>query len=1378
MFRRIAGLLLAASVALGTLPTAAFAATPLPSSYDLRTENAVTPARNQGRYGDCWAFAAMAALESAILKQNVDSSVTASTLDLSEDHMDRHHGYDYGPRLAGGRYELALSYLLRGDGPYLESDYPYTLPPEATSSTPTGSLPVPAEATPSNPTIPYQVLGVQFLENVNALELTADTAQAAIAPTKEAIRTYGAVSTNLYQAHDGKGTFPYTNGTYYNPEKAAYYCDEKAPGYNHVANHAVAIVGWDDHFSKENFTTKPDFDGAWLCKDAQGTGFGRDGFYWVSYQSACVTTTQFCFTEVVKADQAYSGIAQHDALGLTQFVDNDYTQITGGQDVYFNRFTAPASETTLEAAGFYTMGKNASYRLYFIPDFDEFIRTFTGYDDVGPTFQEKQNDYLIQSGTLADAGYHTISLEKPIQLTQNQDYGIGLWVDFPTPISYMPWTQSKPDRGSGHYVFEYACSLNPIANPVVAAGETYTFDPSDNGMGIFNGLGSGDTIEDVGYTDQSYGMITFGNLCLKGYYSGDTSQVDPTPETVTVTSVTQPSGLTVPYGTDASALSLPNTVRVQLSNGKTEELTVTWNTSSYQATNPGVQTLIGTLTLTEGMTNPQNLNAQITVTVEEPVQTTVREIVAVSSPSLSLTETELYQNPTACFEDSASVLLSDGTHTKLQLVDAYGELEDALFDLFDAEPGVPFPIEVFTLQLPSDGSITNPKNLTPTVMVVLTDGDHLPSITSAQAPAPITVPLNTAAGELGLPEQVSVTLSDQTTAQATVNWYTGSYQAGTAGQYTISGLLTAPDNAVDPTGTAVSITVTVEAPAPQTLTIESVTQPSGLTVSYGTDTSALNLPNTVRVQLSNSQTEELTVTWNTSSYQATTPGTQTLTGTFTLPDGITNPQNLTAQLSITVERPASQTLPAPTISPNGDSFTGSQTVTLTCAQEGAQIYYTLNGTQPTRSAILYTGPFALTQSATIRAFAVLDGWIDSPVSSAQFTYSTPSGGGTSDSSGRSDRDSDWSPYTQAMTTVGNDGVQFKPNVTTQDSVSSVSLSQQAGQELIRQSANRGSRTAILAPAFPEQTERVRMTLHPNTLTGLGNHTEADLMLVTPLAELTLPNRSLTALGSHKQSLSVEVAKADHGVSVTLVAGEEPVLVSRGYTLSIPHDDCTPGTVAILVGEDGTRTVVRKSMVDEAENTVTLTLNSSAQVDIVNRTPSFSDVSEQSWMYDSVTFAYAHELFAGTGENQFSPQMPMARGMLAQVLYNLEGNPNPGSISFPDVSDQAWYAPAARWSAQARIFSGYSNGNFGPEDPITREQLAVALYRYAGSPQSQETLSAFPDYEEISPYARSAFAWAVENGLFQGTGSGTLAPQAEATRAQVAQVLMSFCQQMP
>ena len=463
--------------------------------------------------------------------------------------------------------------MLRGDGPYWEDDYPYTLPSEAVSPTNPGTLPVPPEATPANAQIPYYVKGVQFLDNVDALALTDATVMDAIEPTKQAIMDYGAVSTNIYQAHDGNGTYPYTDTRYYNEDTNAYFCDGNDGTYNHIANHAVAIVGWDDTYPRTNFKTQPTIDGAWICKDAQGTDFGEDGFYYVSYQSACVTTTQFCFTDVKRAStKGFNGIAQHDALGLTNFAGNDYGD-WDGNDTYFNRFTA-AEAGTLNSVGFYSMGKSASYKIYFIEDFSAFMTEVEGeWASSFAEFIESYPDYVAKEGTLTEAGWHVVDLDTPISLTQGQDYGIGLWMDFGTAVSYMPIEQIHPTvNGVPHYVFELACPTNPTSTaPVIGQGETYGFDPGS----VYN-MDGDCTIEDVGYHANPALATLFGNLCLKGYYSTGATDTDPAvPQQLTVVAQPQPvqvtEGNAVTFSIAAEGGKTPYTYEWQYSsdNGTT-----------------------------------------------------------------------------------------------------------------------------------------------------------------------------------------------------------------------------------------------------------------------------------------------------------------------------------------------------------------------------------------------------------------------------------------------------------------------------------------------------------------------------------------------------------------------------------------------------------------------------------------------------------------------------------------------------------------------------------------------------------------------------------------------------------------------------------------
>ena len=176
---------------------------------------------------------------------------------------------------------------------------------------------------------------------------------------------------------------------------------------------------------------------------------------------------------------------------------------------------------------------------------------------------------------------------------------------------------------------------------------------------------------------------------------------------------------------------------------------------------------------------------------------------------------------------------------------------------------------------------------------------------------------------------------------------------------------------------------------------------------------------------------------------------------------------------------------------------------------------------------------------------------------------------------------------------------------------------------------------------------------------------------------------------------------------------------------------------------------------------------------------FSDVSTGSWYYDAVQYVYDAGLMSGTGSYVFSPDGATTRGMIVTILYRLEGNPSTGSASFSDVSSGKYYAQAVAWAAENGIVSGYSASRFGPENAITREQLAAILYRYAAykgyAVSDLASLTSYADNSLVASYAKTPFAWAVQAGIITGTGANRLSPSAGATRAQVAAMLMRFCQ---
>ena len=176
---------------------------------------------------------------------------------------------------------------------------------------------------------------------------------------------------------------------------------------------------------------------------------------------------------------------------------------------------------------------------------------------------------------------------------------------------------------------------------------------------------------------------------------------------------------------------------------------------------------------------------------------------------------------------------------------------------------------------------------------------------------------------------------------------------------------------------------------------------------------------------------------------------------------------------------------------------------------------------------------------------------------------------------------------------------------------------------------------------------------------------------------------------------------------------------------------------------------------------------------------FTDVTSGDWFYDAVAYVYDKGMMEGTTDTTFAPAMNLTRSMIAQVLYNLEERPEaPGAAGFPDVAAGAWYADAVNWAAARGIVKGYDTGTFGPEDSVTREQLAAILYRYAqakgyDTTQGGMAVREFSDSASISDWAQTAMSWAVNAQVLSGKGNGVLDPQGTATRAEVAQMLMNF-----
>ena len=175
---------------------------------------------------------------------------------------------------------------------------------------------------------------------------------------------------------------------------------------------------------------------------------------------------------------------------------------------------------------------------------------------------------------------------------------------------------------------------------------------------------------------------------------------------------------------------------------------------------------------------------------------------------------------------------------------------------------------------------------------------------------------------------------------------------------------------------------------------------------------------------------------------------------------------------------------------------------------------------------------------------------------------------------------------------------------------------------------------------------------------------------------------------------------------------------------------------------------------------------------------FTDVSEKDWFYNDAMFVYKNGLMLGTSKTLFSPHGTVTRGMMATILWRMEGSLAPkGENSFTDVEAGRWYADAITWTTENGIFAGYSKDKFGPDDPITREQLTAIFYRYADYKGYKltvtENLDKFEDADKITDYAKMVMQWAVGNGLIKGKSENLLDPQGTATRAEIAAMLHRF-----
>ena len=265
-----------------------------------------------------------------------------------------------------------------------------------------------------------------------------------------------------------------------------------------------------------------------------------------------------------------------------------------------------------------------------------------------------------------------------------------------------------------------------------------------------------------------------------------------------------------------------------------------------------------------------------------------------------------------------------------------------------------------------------------------------------------------------------------------------------------------------------------------------------------------------------------------------------------------------------------------------------------------------------------------------------------------------------------------------------------------------------------------------------------------------------------------PNYKITIGDMENGTVTANPTAAKAGATVTLT----PV-PDEGYALStLTVTDRFGDAVRVTENSDGTYTFTMPNGQVTVNATFVETEEPVAEP--------FIDVAEGDWFYDAVVYAYQNELMDGVGGNRFAPNSETTRAQLVTILYRLEGEPAvSGDLPFTDVEAGIWYTDAILWAAQNNIVNGVSDTEFAPGDDLTRQQLVTILYRYAEAKgydvSASADLSGYPDADQVQDYAQPAMAWAVAENIIQGMEDGTLKPAGNASRAQIATILMRFCE---
>lgn len=401
--------------------------------------------------------------------------------------------------------------------------------------------------------------------------------------------------------------------------------------------------------------------------------------------------------------------------------------------------------------------------------------------------------------------------------------------------------------------------------------------------------------------------------------------------------------------------------------------------------------------------------------------------------------------------------------------------------------------------------------------------------------------------------------------------------------------------------------------------------------------------------------------------------------------------------------------------------------------------------------------------------------------------------------------------TPAPTDVNNTGVTTSnPTATVTGKTATSTISSSDASKLVIDAVANKSKEIVITPEIKKNADVTKTILDipVSAIKDIAQKTKADVKVETPVGNLKFDTEALDSIANQVKgsNMRISVEKVDVDklseenkeavgdslvIDLTITSNNEKIsnFGEGTVTVSVPYklkdNEIAEGIVIWYLADDGTLKKIEDAYYDSKTGCVVFTTNHFSYYvvgydELAVWDNPFTDVKDSAWYYENVYYMNKNGLMNGISKSTFNPNGTTSRSMIVTILWRLEGSMNATTNSFNDVED-TWYTNAVAWTSNNGIVRGYGNGKFGPEDTITREQMASIIYNYAKYKGYDITTNtnvlSFSDTGSISSWAKDAMSFVVENGIMTGKDNNKLDPKATATRAEVAAIIQRTVEQL-